>query len=133
MNRRYFLKSLGVGASSLCISSRFLLRAERYAERYNAPLVKAYIKAKQTLYVREGGILCLGDPYAPPSVIPTWREWYVDYCHEDPTGLAEAMGMSKKTSIMKSMNGNSARCTGIAMNHPKLKLSTNCRKWKLAV
>lgn len=96
MNRRYFLKSLGVGASSLCISSRFLLRAERYFERNSAPLIKAYTKVNETLYVREGGILCFGDPYATPRNIPTWREWYVDYCHEEPTGLAEAMGMSEK-------------------------------------
>jgi hypothetical protein len=92
MNRRYFLKSLGLGATALCMPSSFLLRAERYAERYNAPLVKAYDGAKQTLYVREGGILCFGDPYAPPASIPTWREWHRDYCGEDPNGLADAMG-----------------------------------------
>ena len=96
MNRRYFLKSLGVGTTSLCLPSSFLLRAERYFERNNAPLIKAYPTLKQTLYVREGGILCFGDPYAPPASIPTWREWYIDYCGEDPNGLADAMGMTDK-------------------------------------
>jgi hypothetical protein len=94
MNRRYFLKSLGVGVTTLCIPGSFLLRAERYFERNNAPLIKAYTKVKETLYVREGGILCFGDPYAPPTNLPTWREWHTEYCGEDPDGLADAMGMS---------------------------------------
>ena len=94
MNRRYFLKSLGLSGIGLCISSRFLLRAERYYERHNAPLIKSYTKVKETLYVREGGILCFGDPYAPPNRIPTWRKWYTDYCGEDPKGLTEAVGMT---------------------------------------
>ena len=83
-----------MGATTLCLPSSFLLRAERYFERNDAPLIKAYPTLKQTLYVREGGILCFGDPYAPPASIPTWREWYIDYCGEDPKGLADAMGMT---------------------------------------
>ena len=92
MDRRLFLRSLGLGASALCISDRFLLRAERYLEHHNTALLKIYSKVQRTLFVRECGILCWGDPYAGPIDIPTNRQYYVDWRGWDLEEVIELYG-----------------------------------------
>ena len=92
MDRRLFLRSLGLGASALCISDRFLLRAERYLEHHNTALLKTYSKVQRTLFIRECGILCWGDPYAEPIDIPTNRQYYVDWRGWDLEEVIELYG-----------------------------------------
>ena len=92
MDRRLFLRSLGLGASALCISDRFLLRAERYLEHHNTALLKTYSKVQRTLFVREGGILCWGDPDEGPIDIPTNRQYYVDWRGWDLEEVIELYG-----------------------------------------
>ena len=70
MDRRYFLRSLGLGASVLCFLDRFLLKAERHLERHYGLILKTYQRAKQNQYIREGGILCWGNPYKAPKDTP---------------------------------------------------------------
>lgn len=79
MNRRFFLRSVGLAAGAISISDRFLLRAERYFERHDEPLLKQYRKAWDTVYAHKDGNLYLGDPCEGPTDIPTWREWFRDF------------------------------------------------------
>lgn len=79
MNRRFFLRSVGLATGAICINERFLLRAERHFERHSVPLLKQYRKAWDTVYAHSEGNLYLGDPYAGPTDLPTWREWFRDF------------------------------------------------------
>ena len=79
MDRRYFLRSLGLGASVLCFLDRFLLKAERYLERHYALMLKTYQRTKQNQYIREGGILCWGNLFKVPKYIPIFRRFLKGY------------------------------------------------------
>ena len=41
-------------------------------------MLKTYQKAKQNLYIREGGILCSDNPYEVPENVPIFRKFLTD-------------------------------------------------------
>ncbi len=90
MNRRLFLRSLGLMAGSLYIPDRFLLKAERYMDREGVPFFKTFRKPSMTVSADEWGILHIGDPCAGPAYIPTWREYLVEYLGHEPGELTPA-------------------------------------------
>lgn len=89
MNRRLFLRNLGLVAGSLYIPDRFLLRAERYFDREGVPFFKTFPKPCVTVSADEWGTLHIGDPCQGPTDIPTWREYLVEYMGHEPGELTE--------------------------------------------
>jgi hypothetical protein len=89
MNRRYFLRALGVATGSLYLPSRFLLKAERFFEREHRPLLSTFTAPDRTILADEFGTLHIGDPYGGPTNIPTWREWFLEYQGMRPRELTK--------------------------------------------
>ena len=89
MNRRYFLRALGVATGSLYVPSRFLLKAERFLEREHRHLLSTFASPDRTIFADEFGTLNIGDPYEGPASIPTWREWFLEYQGMQPRELTK--------------------------------------------
>jgi hypothetical protein len=87
MNRRLFLRNLGLAAGVLYIPDRFLLKAERHLEHHGDTYLRSFRSPHVTFLHDDGQYLHIGDPCQGPEDIPTWREFFVDCWGEDPKAL----------------------------------------------
>ena len=89
MDRRLFLRSLGVTAGALFIPDRFLLRAERYFENEGYPLLRTYRNPVYTILADECGDLHIGDPFKGPDRFPSWKEFLTECWGHKPEDLTD--------------------------------------------
>jgi hypothetical protein len=87
MNRRLFLRNLGLAAGVLYIPDRFLLRAERHFEHHGDTYLKTFRSPDLTFQYDDWQTLHIGDPCQGPTDIPTWREFLTEYRGHEPHEL----------------------------------------------
>ena len=70
-------------------------------------MLKTYQKAKQNLYIREGGILCSDNPYELPENVPIFRKFLTDNFGMSPKVVEDdytSAELDKETHLPYFMN-----------------------------
>ena len=75
-------------------------------------MLKTYQKAKQNLYIREGGILCWGNPYELPENVPIFRKFLTDNFGMSPKVVEDdytSVELDKETHLPYFMDASWSR------------------------
>lgn len=79
MSEYFFIRGQGDVGSSYLIPDDFANNVTRYYEQKRKPFLQNQNNAKHDIYLDDGNVLHLGEPFSHYPDPPSWKEFYIEY------------------------------------------------------